>query len=175
MQDFLSFVKDFIQKKGMLYSWLDSERFKISPLLSSRLSYLLDGKTFIVICDDERTWFEEYFLSLVNAKSARPLLPFFSLKGFKLDNYDKNEDLLDDVLDLAYPNGYIYIYFGKDSSKMAKLAKNRKDSLMFILDEEYDNSFCLKSSDEHLDIKLITIAQLINACLDAIIFAKVKI
>lgn len=175
MQDFLSFVKDYINSQGVMYNWLDSRRFEISPLLSSRLRFLLDGKAFIVITDDERAWFEEYFLGLINSKSARPLMPFFSLKGFKVDNYDNNEDLLDDVLSLTFPNGYIYIYVGKDNSKMAKLAKSKNDSLLFIFDEEYDNSFCIKSNDEHKDIKLITIAQLINACVDALIFARVKI
>lgn len=175
MQDFLSFVSEFTQKKGVFYAWLNSERFKISPLLSAKLSGLLDGKAYILITDDDRLWFEEYFLNLVNVKSARPLLPFFSLKGFKLDNYEKNEELLDDVFSLAYPNGYSYIYVGKTSFKLAKLAMNKKDSLMITFDEEYDNSICLKSDDEHKDIKLISIAQLINACLDAIVFSKVKI
>lgn len=175
MQDSSSFIKEFIDKQGLFYNWLDSRRFEIGPFLLTRLSFLLDGKAFIVITDDERIWFEEYLLNLVNSKSTRPLMPFFSLRGFKLDNYEKNEDLLDDVLSLSFPNGYIYLYVGKDNSKMAKLAKSKNNSLLFIFDEEYDNSFCIKSNDEHKDIKLITIAQLINACIDGIIFSKVKI
>ena len=60
--------------------WLEDRKEDWTPLLASKLKFLHDGFAFIVICDDERSWFSEYIIKKINSSTnSRPLLPFFSL------------------------------------------------------------------------------------------------
>lgn len=173
MQEFNNFIRNYIRSKRYDYSWLDQKSLELSELLK-RLKYLLDARAIIILCDKEREWYLHYLTNLLNSsKNNRPLLPIFSLRDFY--SATSNEDLINDLFSLSFQNGHTYIYFGKDNDKLAKIAKNKNDSILFIFDEEYSNAFYLNSKDENLDIKLISLANLMNACLDAIVFNKVNI
>ncbi|MBE2984788.1 HobA family DNA replication regulator [Campylobacter sp. RM9344] len=178
MQDLIKWTLEAIRNEGSLMSWMEERRVEWTPLLASRLKYLLDGRTFIVITDDERTWFEEYLIKKINrASSARPLLPFVSLRALypMLDEINSKEQilLLEDMLSLAFPNGYVYFYIGKSVDKRSQIAKGADDSYMWLFDEQAQNSFYLSSNDENLDIKLITLFRLFDKSIDAVLFAKV--
>ena len=159
-------------------SWMEERRVEWTPLLASRLKFLLEGRAFITVSDEERKWFEIYLLRKMNSsKSIRPFLPFFSLRSLypSLDEIETNEQkqLLKDMLSLAFPNGYLFFYIGKSIDKRANLAKTDENSYMWLFDEQAQNSFTLSSSDENLDIKLLNLYKLFDKSIDAVLFAKV--
>ena len=159
-------------------SWMEERRVEWTPLLASRLKFLLEGRAFITVSDEERKWFEIYLLRKMNSsKSIRPFLPFFSLRSLypSLDEIETNEQkqLLKDMLSLAFPNGYLFFYIGKSLDKCANLAKSDENSYMWLFDEQAQNSFTLSSSDENLDIKLLNLYKLFDKSIDAVLFAKV--
>ncbi|EFP1838280.1 hypothetical protein HPX21_001645, partial [Campylobacter jejuni] len=49
------------------------------------------------------------------------------------------------------------------------------DSLLWLFDEQLQDSFYLNSKDKDLDIKLISLYQLFDVSLDAILFSKVQL
>ena len=161
-------------------SWMEERRVEWTPLLASRLKFLLEGRAFITVSDEERKWFEIYLLRKMNSsKSIRPFLPFFSLRSLypAFDSIETNEQkqLLKDMLSLAFPNGYIFFYIGKSIDKRANLAKTDENSYMWLFDEQAQNSFTLSSSDENLDIKLLNLYKLFDKSIDAVLFAKVML
>ena len=179
MQDFIQWTLETIRSERYM-SWMEEKRVEWTPLLASRLKFLLDSKAFIVICDDEREWFENYLLRNINrTKSERPFLPFFSLRslypGFDSIETNEQKQLLKDMLSLAFPNGYIFFYIGKSIDKRANLAKTDENSYMWLFDEQAQNSFTLSSSDENLDIKLLNLYKLFDKSIDAVLFAKVML
>ncbi|MGG7048108.1 MULTISPECIES: HobA family DNA replication regulator [unclassified Campylobacter] len=178
MQDFVKWSNDTIVKEGMS-TFMQNFRIEWIALLGSRLKYLLEGRVFIVITDDERTWFEGYLLKKINRSGARPLLPFVSLKALypSLDEINSSEQisLLEDMLNLAFPNGYVYFYIGKNIDKRANIAKNSEDSYMWLFDEQTHNSICLNSNDENLDIKLVQLLKLFDKSIDAVLLNQVSL
>lgn len=178
MQDLIKWTLEAIREEGSSMSWMEERRVEWTPLLASRLKFLLDGRTFIVITDDERAWFEAYILKKINHPfSARPLLPFVSLRAIypAFDELNTKEQnlLLQDMLSLTFPNGYVFFYIGKSMDKRAQIAKSNNDSYMWLFDEQVQNSFFLSSSDKNLDIKLISLFKLLDKSIDAALFAKV--
>ncbi|MGG7073338.1 HobA family DNA replication regulator [Campylobacter sp. 9BO] len=178
MQDFVKWSNDTIVKEGMS-TFMQNFRIEWIALLGSRLKYLLEGRVFIVITDDERTWFEGYLLKKINRSGARPLLPFVSLKALypSLDEINSSEQisLLEDMLSLAFPNGYVYFYIGKNIDKRANIAKNSEDSYMWLFDEQTHNSICLNSNDENLDIKLMQLLKLFDKSIDAVLLNQASL
>lgn len=177
MPDFVKWSGESIVRDGLL--WMQDARVEWTALLSSRLKYLLEGRTFIVITDEDRAWFESYLLRRINRFGARPLLPFVSLKSLypQLDEINSNEQiaLLEDMLSLTFPNGYLFFYIGKNIDKRANIAKSNEDSYMWLFDEQAYNSFYLNSSDENLDVKLIQLAKLFDKSIDAVLLNQVNI
>ena len=122
MSDFIKWTLEAIREEGSLMSWMEERRTEWTPLLASKLKFLLEGRAFILITDSERGWFEEYFLKNINKPTnARPVLPFFSLKALypSFENIGSKEEvsLLLDMLSLAFPNGYVFFYVGKSAEK----------------------------------------------------------
>ncbi|CAD7287082.1 HobA family DNA replication regulator [Campylobacter suis] len=178
MQDFVKWSNDAIVKEGMS-AFMQNFRIEWIALLGSRLKYLLEGRVFIVITDDERAWFEGYLLKKINRSGARPLLPFVSLKALYpgLDEINSSEQisLLEDMLSLTFPNGYVYFYIGKNIDKRANIAKNSEDSYMWLFDEQTHNSICLNSNDENLDIKLMQLLKLFDKSIDAVLLNQASL
>ncbi|MCW1360038.1 HobA family DNA replication regulator [Campylobacter jejuni] len=113
----------------------------------------------------------------INIRSSRPMLPFFSLNNFCKKKLESQEDieLLNDLLEFTFPNGYVYFYIGSNLDKKCQIAKSKNDSLLWLFDEQLQNSFYLNSNDSDLDVKLITLFKLMDKSLDAILFSKVSI
>ncbi|EAH4639532.1 HobA family DNA replication regulator [Campylobacter jejuni] len=177
MSDFLSFTLENIRNGGAFMAWLESRRLEWAPLMAARLKYLLEGRTFVLMCDEQRSWYEEYFLKNINSKAARPMLPFVSLNSLCKKKVQSSEDiaLLNDLLDISFPNGYVYFYIGSASDNKSLIAKSRDNSLLWLFDEQLQDSFYLNSKDKDLDIKLISLYQLFDVSLDAILFSKVQL
>lgn len=174
--EFIDFVKEFIRGGGYCMNWLEQRKYELAPLFKSRLNYLLSGKTFVLMTDDKRSWFEDYFLKNINSNQSRPLLPFVSMKSLGVDykNLNSDVDSLNDLLDIVFPNGYIYFYIGSNGGKMANIAKSKDDSFIWLFDEQLSNSLYLSSNDKEVDIKLLTLFMLFDACVDAVVFSRVK-
>ncbi|EAH9416652.1 HobA family DNA replication regulator [Campylobacter lari] len=174
---FLKFTLEQIRESGTYASWLEERRLEWSPLIASKLVLLLQGYTFIVITDDQRTWFEEYFLSQINANTTRPLVPFVSLKGIynKACNTQEDIDLLNDLLSISFPNGYAFFYIGANTGFKFKIANSKAESMLWLFDEQLQNSFYLSSRDKELDYKLISLYKVFEQSLEAVLFSKVEI
>ncbi|MBK1993598.1 hypothetical protein FSE90_04950, partial [Campylobacter novaezeelandiae] len=66
-----------------------------------------------------------------------------------------------------------YFYIGSTTDKKSLIAKSKDDSLLWLFDEQLQNSFYLNSKDKDLDAKLISLFKLFDSSLDAILFSKV--
>ncbi|ACM63999.1 HobA family DNA replication regulator [Campylobacter lari] len=174
---FLKFTLEQIRENGTYASWLEERRLEWSPLIASKLALLLQGYTFIVITDEQRVWFEEYFLSQINASPTRPLVPFVSLKGIynKACNTQEDIDLLNDLLSISFPNGYAFFYIGTNTGFKFKIANSKAESMFWLFDEQLQNSFYLSSRDKELDYKLISLYKVFEQSLEAVLFSKVEI
>ncbi len=81
MTDFIKWSLEAIRDEGSLMSWMEERRVEWAPLLASRVKYLFEGVTFIGISDEERDWFESYFLRNINRRdNARPDTSFCIFK-----------------------------------------------------------------------------------------------
>lgn len=143
----------------------------------SRLRLLLEGSSFILCTDEERVWYESYILGLINSNKNRPLVPFFSLKSMYPKSLESENDmaLLNDLLELTFPNGYIFFYIGRADKKLARLVNSKDDSLLWLFDEQLQNTFYLSSNDKELDFKLICLFKLLNECVNGLLFSKFEL
>ncbi len=76
-------------------------------------------------------------------------------------------ELLEDMLDISYPDGYYIWYIGRGDHPYTKLAYRNDDSFLWVMDEEVQNSFAFRSSDTLLDIKLLQLFKLFDSTLSA--------
>ena len=151
-----------IRNEGESLRWMELRRMEWVPLLASRLKYLFDGASFLFFCDDEREWFEKYFLQNINRKdNSRPILPFINLRSLypRLDKISTVEErmLLEDMLSISFPNGFVYFYVGKQGTRLAQVAESRNDSFLWMIDdaEEQNSFYVANSNDENIDFKLM--------------------
>ena len=146
--------------------WLENRKEDWTPLLASKLKFLHDG----------RSWFSEYIIKKINSSTnSRPLLPFFSLRSLYRGGVNSLEDalLLNDMLSLAFANGFIYFYIGNGNHPLAKIAKSHEDSYLWLIDERLQNSFYMSESDPSLDLKLIQLFKILDKSIDAVLFDEV--
>ena len=66
-------------------------------------------------------------------------------------------DILAHEINLSLKDDYFFWYIGSGDDKKADIAKRKDTSYLWIFDEDYVNSFNLKSYDKHLDIKLLQV------------------
>ncbi|UFH59690.1 HobA family DNA replication regulator [Sulfurovum mangrovi] len=180
MQKLLKWTLDTIREKESAFSWMEEHRFAWAPLVNSAVSQILEGKTVLVMTDESRQWFGKYILQKVNdLEKHRPLLPFYPLGGCfpHLYTVKSKEDiqLLEDMLDISYPNGYYIWYIGKGDHAATKVAYRNDDNFLWLMDEEAQNSFHLRSSDPLLDIKLLQLYRLFDETLSAALFGDLDI
>ncbi|WP_200762351.1 HobA family DNA replication regulator [Nitrosophilus alvini] len=180
MQEFDRWTLNTIRYDDALMSWLEERRYDWMPLAVSALEKLLSGQSVIIVTDEEREWFGDYILSSINRPHKnRPLLPFYRLKDLYpyIDRIKKAEDvdILYDMLSLSFKDDYFFWYIGKSESPRCQIAKRKDDSFLWIMDEEMQNSFYLKSFDDLLDLKLFQLFRLFDKSIDAAMFGEVEI
>ena len=178
MQDLYKWSLTKIRKDALMSAWMEDRREEWSPLTASRIRFLLDGVAFLVFCDEQRSWFERYFLTNINkSDNERPILPFFSLRSMfvNLDEINTKEgvELLDGMLSLAFPKGYLFFYIGHGGTSFSQIAKSNENSYMWLIDEHSENAFYLDGKDENLDIKLIQLFKLFNSSISAALFDEI--
>jgi hypothetical protein len=179
MQQLLKWTLETIREEDC-FSWMEEHRYEWAPLVKSAVDQMLEGKTVLLLTDVPRKWFGKYVLENVNdLQKNRPLLPVFPMaKMFpSLGALSSTQEmqLFEDMLDLAYPNGYFIWYIGKGNHPFTKLAYRCEDSFLWIMDEEVENSFSLRSSDEMLDIKLLQLYKLFDLTLSQALFGELDL
>ncbi len=131
---------------------MEEYRYEWAPLVKSAVEQSIEGKTVLIVTDESRKWFGKYILSNINdLDKNRPLLPFYQLTDCfpHLRNIHNTQEmeLLEDMLDISYPNGYYFWYIGRGDHPYTKLAYRCEDSFLWVMDEEVQNAFYLRSSD----------------------------
>jgi len=179
MQQLLKWTLETIREEDC-FSWMEEHRYEWAPIVKSAVEQMLEGKTVLLLTDVPRKWFGKYVLENINdLQKNRPLLPVFPMaKMFpSLGTLSSTQEvqLFEDMLDLAYPNGYFVWYIGKGNHPFTKLAYRCEDSFLWIMDEEVENSFSLRSSDEMLDIKLLQLYKLFDLTLSQALFGELDL
>jgi hypothetical protein len=181
MQEILNWTINTIRHESIVDStWLEEQKFEWTPLVVKSLKSLLDDNcTVLIITDNDRDWFGKYILSNINDfKNGRPNLPFYDFKSLlsKHSRINSQEDiqLIIDMLNISFPNGYIFWYIGKGESKESILPKYHSNSFLWLMDETLPGSLTFKENDDTLDIKLIQMYKLFNKTLNAILFAEIS-
>lgn len=180
MQELLKWTLDAIREEGSSFSWMEEHRFAWAPLVNNALQQVLEGKTVLLMTDRPRKWFESYILGKVNDLGKnRPLLPFYPLlvcmPNILMMRTAEEIDLLEDMLELSYPNGYIIWYIGKGDHPLMKIANRNDDNFLWLMDEELQNSFHLRDADPRLDVKLIQLYKLFDETLSAALFGELTL
>ena len=180
MQELLKWTLEAIRNEESDFSWMEEYRYEWAPLVKSAVSQMLEGKTVLLVTDEHHNWFKSYILNEVNDLGKnRPLLPVYSL----IDNFPNLKSiqstqeiqLLEDMFDISYPNGYYIWYIGRGDHPYTKLAYRNHDNFLWVLDEEVQNSFALRSSDPLLDIKLLQLYKLFDTTLSAALFGDFEL
>lgn len=180
MQTLSSYTLDLVREYGSNLGWMEERKFDWVSLLGSFLKRVVDAKTILVVTDIDREWLNKYITTKLNRSfMERPLLPVISLETVfpKLDNINDGEqyELLEDMLELSFPNGHTIFYIGYGSDKRATLAKRDSNSFMWLIDEKNQNGFYLNSKDEFLDQKFISLVRLLDKSIDAALFMEVDL
>lgn len=169
-----------IRNDGAFLSWLEEARFKWIPITAYAVRQVLEGKTIVLITDHERKWFEHYASMALNKPSIeRPMIPLVCLDDF-YPHYDMITggdmiDMLDNMLELSFKGEYLFWYIGKGEDKRADIAKRCDNSYLWLLDEEFQNAFSLKSYDKMLDIKLLQMYRLFDLTLSGALFGEIDV
>lgn len=180
MQQFLKWTLETIREEDSCFSWMEEHRYTWAPVAKMALSNILEGKSILIITDEKRAWFQKYILHEMNDFAhKRPLLPFYSLLGcvpqLKGITTTSELELVEDMLDISYPQGYMIWYIGKGDHPYTKLAYRREESFLWIMDEEVQDSFAFRSADPLLDIKLLQLYKLFNRSLSSVLFGELEL
>ncbi len=180
MQKLLDWTLETIRQEESGFSWMEEYRYEWAPLVQSAAAKVLDGQSVLVITDDENHWFGDYIATKINIlHNNRPLLPFYQLKALfpNLPSISSTQEIeiLEDMLDISYPDGYFIWYIGSGDHSYAKLAYRNDENFLWIVDEEIPNSFPLRGSDVLLDIKLLQLFKLFNQTIDAALFGELDL
>lgn len=180
MQNLLSWTLQAIRDESSDFSWMEEYRFEWTPLVGSFIEQILSGQSVLIVADTQRQWFADYIQSKINdVAKNRPFLPFYQLaKMFSsLDNIQNLQDLqlLEDMLDISFPNGYVIWYIGKDDSPYTKLVFKKDNSFLWIVDSQIQNGFHLNGSDSLFDIKLLQLFKLFDQTLSEALYGNIEI
>jgi hypothetical protein len=176
--DLNRFVIDYIRKNGI--KWLEERRLDLVPLLADFLSQVIEGKSVLIITDLKREWYSDYLIQKINnfGEFKPSFLPFYKLSSLvpqiSQARHPEEFEMIEDMLNISFNENYIFWYIGIETN-LLKFARKKPKSFFWIMDVDLSNNFYLKSIDEKLDMKLITLADLINESIKAAIFGEVEI
>lgn len=180
MQQLLKWTLETIREEESSFSWMEECRYEWAPLVKSAVDQVLEGKTVLILTDSSHEWFSKYIISHINdLKKNRPLLPFYSLLSCfpDLQSMKATQDiqLLEDMLEISYPNGYFIWYIGKGDHTSTKLVYRNENSFLWVMDDEVQDSFALRSADPLIDIKLLQLFKLFDSTLSAALFGDLDL
>ena len=180
MQKLLGWTLDTIRQEESDFSWMEEYRYDWAPLIQSATSKIISGQTLLVVTDKENNWFGDYIISKINSISNnRPFLPIYLLKStfpnLSAINSTQEIELLEDMLDISYPNGYFIWYIGRGDHPYTKIVYRNDDNFIWMMDDEVQNSFPLRGSDSLRDIKLLQLYKLFSQTIDAVLFGELDL
>ena len=180
MQKLLDWTLQAIRSEESDFSWMEEYRYEWAPLVESAASKILAGESVLLLTDDDTHWFGDYVSTKINLlQNNRPLLPFYPLKALfpNLASISSTQDLelLEDMLDISYPDGYFIWYIGNGDHPYTKLAYRSDENFLWIIDDEVPNSFPLRGGDALRDMKLLQLFKLFNQTIDAALFGELEL
>ncbi|MEY3090660.1 MAG: hypothetical protein RL113_976 [Pseudomonadota bacterium] len=180
MQELLKWTLESIREEDSSFSWMEEFRYEWAPLVKSAVEQSVDGKTALIITDNTYEWFGHYIIQKINDMSKnKPLLPFYALDTcmphFKTMKTTQELQLLEDMLEISYPQGYYIWYIGQGDHPYTKLAYRNQENFLWVMDKEVQDSFLFRSSDPLLDIKLIQLFKLFDHTLSAVLFGDLDL
>jgi len=180
MKEILNWTLDTLRSDNAMMSWLEERRYEWTPLVSDVITSIMNGASVILVTDSERAWLSKYIVTtLNNPMKNRPLFPIFEIREVfpSLDQMIANQDLdvANDMFGMAFKESYIYWYIGKSSHPNSAIAKDFGSSFLWMMDEEVQNSFFLRSADELLDLKLLHMVRLFDKTLDAVMVGEIEL
>jgi hypothetical protein len=178
MQQFTKWTLETIRSEGAMLSWLEESRFEWTATVSLAVKQIVSGKTIVLITDADRKWFAHYITAALNRPSKeRPMIPIIRLEQMypNFENIASIEmfDMLDDMLTLSFKGEYLFWYIGRGDDRHSDIAKRNDNSLLWIMDEDFQNAIRLHSYDPLIDIKLLQLYRLFDTTLNAVLFDEV--
>ena len=180
MQALLNWTLETIRSDESDFSWMEEVRFDWAPLVRSAVAKMIEGQTLLIITDDKRKWFAQYILNAINCTDkGRPFLPVYDMKSCfpKLHRIQdtKEIELMEDMMDISFPNGYFIWYIGDSGYNYTKIAYRNDENFLWVMNSEVPNSFALRDSDPLLDIKLIQLYKLFDQTVEAVLYGEVNL
>jgi hypothetical protein len=179
MPTLLEWTLTAIREETSDFSWMEEYRYDWVPMVQTVLQGMVSGQTMLIVTDPKRRWFEHYVLNAVNdPNKERPFLPVFSLAALfrdmqSLDNHERMQ-LLEDLLEVAYPRGYFFWYIGDGGHPYAKLVFRNDHNFQWLINETISANFVLRESDPLLEIKLLQLYRLFDRSIEAALYGQVE-
>ncbi len=180
MQQLLEWTLSAIRSENSDFSWMEEFRFDWVPPVKSAVARILEGQTVLVLTDPAREWFGRYVIGSINRpERRRPYVPFYPLEQIfpNLKEIESSQDLqlLEDMLEISFPGGYLLWYIGEGSHRYTKIAYRNETNFLWLLDEQVPGSFTLRRHDPLLDIKLLQLYRLFDRTVEAALFNEVAL
>ncbi len=180
MQQLLNWTLNTIRQDESDFSWMEEYRYDWAPLVQSATNKIISGQTLLIVTDKENHWFGSYASNKINSiNHNRPFLPIYLLRSIfpNLSTINSTQDieLLEDMLDISYPNGHFMWYIGRGDHPYTKIVYRNDDNFIWMMDDEVQNSFPLRSSDKLRDIKLLQLYKLFDQTIDATLFGELDL
>ena len=180
MQQLLEWTLSAIRSENSDFSWMEEFRFDWVPPVKSAVARILEGQTVLVLTDPAREWFGRYVIGSINRpERRRPYVPFYPLEQIfpNLQEIESSQDLqlLEDMLEISFPGGYLLWYIGEGSHRYTKIAYRNETNFLWLLDEQIPGSFTLRRHDPLLDIKLLQLYRLFDRTVEAALFNEVAL
>ncbi|MEW5831305.1 MAG: HobA family DNA replication regulator [Campylobacterota bacterium] len=180
MRRFDQWTLDSIRSEGAAMSWFEEQRFEWTPAVANALEQVMEGKSIVLITDHDRKWFAHYITSSLNKRMQdRPMIPIVCIDALfpHYDHISGGEaiDTLTDMLDITFKGEYFFWYVGRGDERRADIAKRNASSLLWIMDESFQNAVRLRSFDPLIDIKLLQLYRLFDKTLGAMLFGEIDV
>ena len=178
--DFSEWTLETIRKFDASYSWLEEVRFNWVPQAMHTVARILEGATLISVTDSEFQWYGDYIVKHINKiEGERPFIPVYKLCSLfpqvKYLNNSTEFDMLFDMFDISFPNGYIFWYIGSGDHNQYEYIEQDKQSMIWRLNKEIEGFFSLNRKDPKIDIKLIQSFELFDKAISAGLFGEVEL
>ncbi len=178
MQALLDWTLEAIREEGSDFSWMEELRFDWTPLVRSAVTKMIEGQTVLIVTDDKREWFSQYIRYAINdPEKSRPFLPMYDMHDcfpkLHLIQDTQEIELVEDMLDISFPQGYFLWYIGDSAYNYTKLAYRSDENFLWVMNDQVPNSFPLRESDPLLDIKLIQLYKLFDKTMEAVLYGEV--
>jgi len=180
VKQLLDWTLERLRTDHAMMNWLEERRYEWVPLAEQTIKRIVSGASVIVLTDPKNRWIAKYLIQTLNDSSKnRPFFPVYdglSVFPFLDDILKENQfEIAEDMLSLSFHENYIFWYIGTANHPYAAVAKESANSFLWIMDDEIQNSFFLRSADDLLDIKLMHMVRLFDQTLDAVLFGEIEL